>query len=127
MRYDVSFICAGLLALLIGEGVGIWTGIGQDFTFAPAHAHLNLVGWVTLCLYGLAHRAYPELAGSRLAAAQAWIAIPSAFVLPVGIAFAVTSHDVASPVLFMAVIGAFGVLIGTALFAAMFVGKERAA
>jgi hypothetical protein len=32
---------------------GILMAIAQDFTLAPAHAHLNLLGWVTMALYGL--------------------------------------------------------------------------
>jgi hypothetical protein len=31
-------------------------GIAQDFTLSPAHAHLNLLGWVTMAIYGLYHR-----------------------------------------------------------------------
>lgn len=41
----------------VGMSAGIWMGIAEDFTVAPAHAHLNLLGWVTMMLYGLYHRA----------------------------------------------------------------------
>ena len=41
-------------------------GATEDFTLAPAHAHLNLIGWVTMALYGtfyaLAPRAPQKLA-----------------------------------------------------------------
>ena len=40
--------------------LGIYMGIEQDFTLAPAHAHLNLLGWVTMALYGLYHRGAPQ-------------------------------------------------------------------
>ena len=122
MRYDTILITTGLLCLLIGEGIGIWMGIGQDFTYAPAHAHLNLVGWVTLCLYGLAHRAYPALAKSRLAMIQAVLAIAAALVLPAGIAYAITSQN---PI--VAIVGSLGVLLGTAMFAVMFVRHAKKA
>jgi cbb3-type cytochrome oxidase subunit 1 len=42
-------------------------GIAHDFTLAPVHAHSNLVGWVSLALFGAIYRAFPELAVSRLA------------------------------------------------------------
>src|SRR5262245_26327667 len=74
MRYDAIFISAGLICLLIGMSVGIWMGVREDILYAPAHAHLNLVGWVTLCLYGLIHRAYPSLAAAKLAPVQLWLA-----------------------------------------------------
>lgn len=44
------------LAALTGMVLGLWMGAHEDFTLAPAHAHLNLLGWVTLSLYGLYHR-----------------------------------------------------------------------
>lgn len=53
---DFCFIVAAMAALA-GMGLGIFMGIAQDFTLAPAHAHLNLLGWVTMAIYGLYHRA----------------------------------------------------------------------
>lgn len=52
---DFCFIVAGLSGLG-GMAMGIVMGIGQDFTLAPAHAHLNLLGYVTMAIYGLYHR-----------------------------------------------------------------------
>lgn len=115
MRYDFILIMTGVLCLLVGEGVGIWMGTNQDFTFAPAHAHLNLLGWVTLSLYGFAHRVYPALAKSRLALAQAVIAIVSNLVLPAGIAYAIATEQ---PII--AIIASNGVVLATLLFAIMF-------
>jgi hypothetical protein len=40
--------------------LGIHMGIAQDFSLAPAHAHMNLLGWVTMMLYGLYHRGAPQ-------------------------------------------------------------------
>ena len=56
------FVFAGLSAL-VGMIAGIVMGILQDFTIAPAHAHLNLLGWVTMALYGLYHRSFGRTAG----------------------------------------------------------------
>lgn len=55
---SVSHFCflAAALSALTGMALGIHMGIAQDFSLAPAHAHLNLLGWVTMALYGLYHR-----------------------------------------------------------------------
>lgn len=55
---DISAICFILAAImaLTGMTMGIYMGAMHDFTLAPAHAHLNLLGWVTLAIYGLYHR-----------------------------------------------------------------------
>jgi hypothetical protein len=122
MRYHVVFIIAGLLCLLAGESLGIWMGVNQDFTLAPSHAHLNLVGWATLALFGLIHRAYPQLASARLAIVQCALAIIGAIGLPAGIAVAILTHNI-DP----ARLAAFCVVIATLLFAIMFVGKAATA
>lgn len=59
---DFCFIVAALAALG-GMGLGIFMGIAQDFTLSPAHAHLNLLGWVTMALYGLYHRGTGRISG----------------------------------------------------------------
>jgi hypothetical protein len=60
---DFCFISAGLAALT-GMGLGIRMGISQDFILSPAHAHLNLLGWVTMALYGLYHRGTGRTGGA---------------------------------------------------------------
>jgi hypothetical protein len=59
---DFCFVLAALCALA-GMALGIVMGISQDFTLAPAHAHLNLLGWVTMALYGLYHRGIGRTGG----------------------------------------------------------------
>jgi hypothetical protein len=59
---DFCFIVAAACALG-GMALGIVMGISQDFTLAPAHAHLNLLGWVTMALYGLFHRGIGRTGG----------------------------------------------------------------
>lgn len=59
---DVCFVLAGLSALA-GMTLGIVMGLAQDFTLSPAHAHLNLLGWVTMAVYGLYHRSIGRTGG----------------------------------------------------------------
>jgi hypothetical protein len=66
---DFCFLFA-ILAGTVGIGMGIVMGMIQNFALAPAHAHLNLLGWVSMALYGLYHRGV-ERASQRLAWLQA--------------------------------------------------------
>lgn len=63
-----AFLVAAL-AGATGMSLGIYMGMAHDFALAPAHAHLNLLGWVTMMLYGLYHRGV-ERSGNRLAWTQ---------------------------------------------------------
>src|ERR1700692_2116266 len=86
---DRLFIGAGIVAGIAGMVLGIVMGISGDFTLAPAHAHINLVGWASLSLFGLAYRA-GIAKNDRWAAVTFWIAVAVALILPLGIVLAIT-------------------------------------
>jgi hypothetical protein len=52
----------------------------------PAHAHLNLLGWVSLFLIGIFYRLHPSLDRSRLAIAHVVIWIGGTIILTCGVA-----------------------------------------
>jgi hypothetical protein len=124
MRYDIIFLATALLCLLVGEGLGIYMGISQDFLLVPAHVHLNLLGWITLAAFGLMHRAYPALASSRLAAPQSVLAIISNIAMPAGLAMMLLSanHDAT-----LVKYASLGVILATLLFIIMFARKAALA
>jgi len=51
-RVSAAFFMTGALFLLIGMCWGMAMAMTENFTLAPAHAHLNLLGWVTMSIYG---------------------------------------------------------------------------
>jgi len=53
---DRYFVCLGVLAGLAGLGLGSWMHFHDSYTLLQVHAHTNLVGWVTMTLFGLAYR-----------------------------------------------------------------------
>ena len=112
---------------LIGIVLGIVMGIRQDFALMPVHAHLNLLGFVTLFLSALYYRIVPEAAASRLARYQAIVSVAGAVVFPIGIACVLLGgHERFEPVV---VVGALTVLLGMVLFAVIVFrtcGQERA-
>jgi hypothetical protein len=83
-RVSAAFFALGVVCLLIGMGMGMNMGASEDFTLMPAHAHLNLLGWVTMAIYGtfyaLTHASLkPKLAWTNfvLAAIGVVVMIPS--------------------------------------------------
>ena len=82
-------MCTAAVILLVGMLAGIAMGIQQDFTLAPAHAHLNLVGGVLLFLFGLYYRLVPAAGNSPLAKVQGWLHIAGAILFPAGVAIVV--------------------------------------
>ena len=69
-RLDVWYLSFAFLCLLGAQGFGHQMAQSGDHSLFPAHAHLALLGWATPALFGVLHRLYPELGGTRLALPQ---------------------------------------------------------
>lgn len=92
---DVAFVflVAAVLCVLVGMGWGIQMAISQDHLMSGAHAHLNLVGWTTMALFGIYYRLTPQAAGTWLARVHAGIAILGVVVMVPGITIAITQGE----------------------------------
>lgn len=75
MRLAYWFFIVAILAGLTGMGLGIHMGIAHDFTLMPVHAHVNLLGWASLFLYGLYYRAEPAAEATTLAVVHFALAV----------------------------------------------------
>ena len=64
-----SWVSAPLYAL-VGMGFGIWMSASGQHQFSPAHAHLNLLGFVSMALFGAYYTLVPTAASSLLARVQ---------------------------------------------------------
>jgi hypothetical protein len=52
-RLVAAHLIMSVLFLSVGIGLGIHMGVAHDFTLAPVHAHINLLGWVTNAIIAL--------------------------------------------------------------------------
>lgn len=67
-RVSAAFFTVGVLAVLVGMVWGMMMGATENMVTMPAHAHLNLLGWVTMGLYGT----FYALEGPTLSPRLAW-------------------------------------------------------
>jgi len=88
----------------------------------PAHAHLNLLGWVSLFLMGIFYHLHPTLDRSRAAIAQVCIWIAATLILTVGIGLIHTGRSVGDPI---AAVGAFIALADMIFFGWLVVRRPR--
>jgi cbb3-type cytochrome oxidase subunit 1 len=100
-----------MLFALAGMAFGIWMSATADHALAPAHAHDNLIGWVTLALCGLYYRAVPAAGTGRLALVHFWLALIGALAIGPGIAMVLTGHGE-----WLVQIGSFLTIAAMALF-----------
>lgn len=106
------FIGLGSLFALAGMAFGIYMSNVQDYTLAPAHAHNNLVGFVTLTIYGVFYRLVPTAAPTMLARIHFWVAVIGALCFGPGIAMAITNQGE-----WLVIIASILTIIGMAIFA----------
>ena len=67
--FALSFRTAVVFGLA-GMAWGIFMAASRDHSSMPAHAHLNLLDWVSLFLFGIYYRMHPTADLSRLAVTQ---------------------------------------------------------
>jgi hypothetical protein len=113
---------AAVLFVLAGMVWGLQMGLSNDHSAFPAHAHLNLLGFVSLFLFGFYYRMYPLLDQSRAAFAQVWIWILGTRIMTIGVAFVHTGHKGGDPI---AAIGSVIVLAAMLTFGWLVFRSER--
>lgn len=73
-----AFLKSGLAYLALGICFGIWMGfVPNAVLYRPAHAHLNLLGFVSMVIFGVAYHVIPRFTGNplhspRIAEAHYW-------------------------------------------------------
>ena len=113
MKASTVIFPAAVLMVVAGMIWGIFMAISEDHRALPAHAHLNLLGWVSLFLFGIYYHLHPVLDRSGAAMAQVAVWIAGTIVLTIGVGLVHTGHPIGDPI---AAVGAFIVLAAMLLF-----------
>lgn len=79
--YVRNFIRSSLVWLGTGVLLGLWMALGpaQAIIYRPAHVHANLLGFVSMMIFGVAYHVIPRFSGSplrspRMALVHLWVA-----------------------------------------------------
>ena len=113
MKASILSFRVAVLLVVAGMIWGIAMGISQDHSTLPAHAHLNLLGWVSLFLFGIYYHLHPTLDRSRLASLQVWVWIVGTIILTIGVGLVHSGHEIGDPI---AAVSSLVVLADTLLF-----------
>ena len=114
------FITIAIIYAIIGMIMGIMMGMTETFDFADLHAHINLLGWASMAVFGLVYRSYPEMAKSVLTKVHFWVANAGAIIFLVGIYFVIMTTSTT-----LAIIGSVTVLAGMFIFLINFVRHAK--
>lgn len=87
MRIGTLFLKWAALYLVIGIAMGLGMEIMKDHSLAGAHAHINLLGWASMAIFGILYILFPKAGESRLAVIHYWLYIISLPLFMIGLAF----------------------------------------
>jgi hypothetical protein len=121
MTASILSFRAAVVMVIAGMIWGIAMGITQDHSTLPAHAHLNLLGWVSLFLFGIYYHLHPAVDRSRLASLQVWVWIVSTIILTIGVALVHSGHAIGDPI---AAVSSLLVLADMLLFGWLVIRRE---
>ncbi|WP_417458963.1 hypothetical protein [Kordiimonas sp.] len=68
------FLRAAVIYAVLGMVMGIHMASSHDHSQMPTHAHLMLLGWVSMALYGVIYRGFGDIEVSKLMVAHKWLA-----------------------------------------------------
>ncbi|WP_373083754.1 hypothetical protein [Sneathiella sp.] len=112
-----KFIKSSVIYAVLGMALGIYMAISEDHIQMPAHAHLNLLGWVSMALMGLIYKQWPVVAAAKLAPVTFWLAHIAVIGLTIGVGLIYAGHVEFAPVAAIAAVVAIANMI---LFATLF-------
>lgn len=113
-QISILFFKTAIVFLIVGIAVGLHMSISGDHSPMGAHAHVNLLGWVTSALFGVYYALVPAKSGLRLAQIQYWIHTIGVAVLGVSLYFMLRGNPSIEPIVAVSSLVVFG---GVLLFA----------
>jgi heme/copper-type cytochrome/quinol oxidase subunit 1 len=105
------FFSSAVVYVTIGMLFGIWMSASHDHTLSAAHGHLNLVGWVTMGLFGVYYQLVPAAAANPLAKVHFALATLSVWLMFPGIILAIQQQTE-----LLAILGSFAALLSMLTF-----------
>ena len=117
MTVSRGFLVIGSIYLIIGVLLGMHMGASGDHSMAPAHAHINLVGFTLMILFGLAYDRFAEAGASRLARGHFWLHQAGAIVLSVMLVLLFSGRITEEAMFPLAPLAEVALLVGVLCFA----------
>lgn len=99
MSISNTFLRFGVLALICGVSLGMWMGHNEEFTLRSVHAHINLIGWASMMIFGFFYRLFPQAEAGWMPKAHLGLAILGFLLMIPGLAMLLLGDPVLLPAL----------------------------
>lgn len=109
----IRFIKIAGVYFAIAVTLGLVMGIIHNFSFSSVHAHLNLLGWVSMAIFGIIYSIFPNAAKTKLARIHFWLHNIGVPVMQVSLFFQLLGVE---SLVIATILGSILIVIGTFLF-----------
>ncbi|GEC30488.1 hypothetical protein [Sinorhizobium fredii] len=113
-----------IIFLILGISIGLHMSISGNHAATGAHAHANLLGWVTMAIFGGYHALNPQKAARRLASIQYAVYTFGVAVLIPSLYLLLSGNAAMEPIVAVSSLIAFA---GVLLFAVIIFSNSEAA
>jgi hypothetical protein len=110
------FLLIAAVYFCLGVLLGMTMGILHNFSLTSVHAHINLLGWVSMALFGVIYHFYPKAAETALAKTHFWLFNIFVPIMMLGISMQILLPDL-SVFLPITIVSSLLVVISVLLFA----------
>ncbi len=110
----IRLLKIAVIYFLIGIGLGMFMSITHHHQFSSVHAHINLLGWVSLALIGIFYVLFPSAAKTRLAKYHFWLHNIGLPIMMVGLILLMSGYEAIEPML---AVGGIILTLGVIFFA----------
>jgi hypothetical protein len=114
------FFVAATICAVVGMAWGIHMSASGDHTLSPAHAHLNLIGWVSMAIFGIYYHVNPKASFGLLPKVHLGLALLGVVTIVPGIVMAINATGEA-----LAKIGSVLSILSMILFLIIVLTKGR--
>lgn len=103
------------LYFIAGVVLGMAMGMANSYQFLSTHAHVNLLGWSSMTLFGIVYHLFPDITKNALAKTHFWLHNIGLPLMLLGlISFALRNNAIGIPLMS---IGGFMIIAGSIVFA----------
>lgn len=108
---SLTWLRLAVVYFFVAVALGIWMGATGNHMLLPVHAHLNLLGWVSMAIFWMVGQSFPGTQAGPMARVQFWLYNLGVPVMLTSLALRIHGRDGLEPL-----IGVASMAIGVSVF-----------
>lgn len=102
VKYSKWLMRISAVYALIGALIGSDVAGRKDYAMVPGHAHILVVGWLTLFAYGIFYQIFRDIGMVRTAKLHAWTSLIGGGLMPLSMLVYYMNENTATMITFIA-------------------------